>query len=80
LENRTTRGDLIEACKIMTGKEAHKIFGVSTKSRTRGHGYKLYKKQTGTQRYRFFSVRVVNLWNELDCYSRHDGQIQEKAE
>ena len=28
--------------------------------RTRGHGYKLYKKQTGTL---IFSVRV---WNELN--------------
>ena len=39
------KGDLIEAYKIMTGKEAisaHKFFEVSMESRTRGHEYKLY--------------------------------------
>ena len=69
LEKRRTRGDLIEAYKIMTGKEAisaHRFFEVSLESRTWGHGYKLYKKRTGTRRNRFFSVRVVNPENELD--------------
>src|SRR6218665_3955356 len=50
LEKRITRGDLIEANKIMTEKEAisaHKFFEVSMESKTRGHGYKLYKKRTG---------------------------------
>jgi len=45
--------DLIEAYKIMTGKEAisaHKFFKVSMESRSRGHGYKLYKKQTGMEK------------------------------
>jgi len=47
LEKRRARGDLIEAHKIMTGKEAisaHKFFEASVESRTRGHGHKLYKK------------------------------------
>src|SRR6218665_1134173 len=69
LEKRRTKSDLIEAYKIMTGKEtisAHRFFKVSMESRTRGHGYKLYKKQTGTRRNRFFSARLVNPWNELD--------------
>jgi len=51
LEKRRTRGDLIVAHKIMTGKEAisaHKFFKVSMKSRTRGHGYKLYKNELGS--------------------------------
>jgi len=64
-----TRGDLIETYKIMTGKEAisvHKFFKISMEHRARGHGYKLYKKQTGTWRNSFFSARVVNLCNELD--------------
>jgi len=37
----------MEAYKIMTGREAtspHTFFKVSMESRTRGHGYKLYKK------------------------------------
>jgi len=57
------KGNLIEAYKIMTGKEAispHKFFKISMESRTRGHGYKLYKKQTGTRRNRFFSAKVMN--------------------
>ena len=47
LEKRKTRRDLIEAYKIMTGKEAisaHKFIEVSMENRTRGHGHKLYKK------------------------------------
>src|SRR6218665_2657411 len=47
LEKRRTRGDLIEAYEIMTGKEAisaHRFLEVSMENRTRGHGYKLYKK------------------------------------
>jgi len=68
---RRTRGDLhvTEVYKIMTEKEAiyiHKLFEISMENRTRGHGYKLYKKQTGTLRNRFFSARMVNPWNELD--------------
>ena len=69
LEKRITRGDLIEAFKIMTGKEtisAHKFFEVRMENRTRGHGYKLYKKRNGIRRNRFFSARVVNPWNDLD--------------
>src|SRR6218665_2818904 len=39
---------LLEAYKIMTGKEAisaHKFFEVRMESRTRGYGYKLYKNE-----------------------------------
>ena len=56
LEKRRTRGDLIEAYKIMTGKEAisvHKFFEVSMENRTRGHGYKLYKNELGSGRIDF---------------------------
>src|SRR6218665_2514807 len=59
LEKRRTRGDLIEAYKIMTGKEAisaHPFLEVSLESRTRRHGYKLYKKELGSGRIDF-SVR-----------------------
>jgi len=53
------KGRPIDAYKIMTGKEAistHKFFEVSMENRTRGHGYKLYKKRNGFRRNRF-SVR-----------------------
>src|SRR6218665_2215163 len=69
LEKRRTRGDLMEAYEIMTGKEEiseNKFLEVSMENRTRGHGYKLYKKRTGIRRNRFFCARVVNPWNDLD--------------
>src|SRR6218665_2577189 len=45
---------------------AHQFFEVSLESRTRGHGYKLYKNRNGIRKNRFFSERVVNPWNDLD--------------
>ena len=33
---------------------------------TRGHRYKLFKKRKGTLGRKFFSARVVDLWNELE--------------
>ena len=33
---------------------------------TRGHMYKLFKKRKGTLGQKFFSARVVDLWNWLD--------------
>ena len=69
MEKRRTRGDLKEAYTIMTGKEAisaHKFFEVSMENKTRGQGYKLYKRRIGIRRNRFFSARLVNPWNDLD--------------
>ena len=68
-ENKGRPTIVIEAYKIMTGKEAilaHKFFEVSMENKTRGHGYKLYKTRTGIRRNKFFSARVVNPWNDLD--------------
>ena len=33
---------------------------------TWGHRYKLFKERKGTIGQKFFSARVVDLWNELD--------------
>ena len=45
----------------------HLIFEIRMESKIRRHRYKLYKRQTGTQRNSFFSFsRVVNPWIELD--------------
>ena len=44
LERRRSRGDLIEAYKIITGKEAvqkEKFFELAPNKATRGHRYKL---------------------------------------
>jgi hypothetical protein len=69
LEKRRNRGDLIEAYKIITGKEALKwerFFELAPNKTTRGHRYKLFKKPKGRLGQKFFSARVVDLWNGLD--------------
>src|SRR6218665_3204327 len=66
---RRSRGDLIEAYKIITGKESiqwERFFELAPSKGTRGHKYKLFKKRKGTIGQKFFSARVVDLWNELD--------------
>jgi len=67
---RRSRGDLIEAYKIVTGKESthwERFFELAPSKVTRGHRYKLFKKRKGTLGQKFFSPRVVDLWNELDA-------------
>src|SRR6218665_773802 len=71
LEKRRSRGDLIEAYKIITGKESmqwERFFELAPSKLTRGpgHRYKLFKKRKGTLGQTFFSARVVDLWNALD--------------
>ena len=61
LERRRSRGDLIEAYKIITGKEAvqkEKFFELAPNKATRGHRYKLFKKPKGTLGQKCFSARV----------------------
>ena len=71
LERRRTRGDLIEVYKIIIGKESiglqwERFFELAPSKVTRGHRYKLFKKRKGTLGQKFFSARVVDLWNALD--------------
>jgi len=69
LEKRRNRGDLIEACKIITGKESiqwERFVELAPSMKTREHRYKLFKKRKGTLGQRFFSARVVDLWNGLE--------------
>jgi len=50
-EKRRSRGDLIEAYKIITGKEAiqcERFFELAPSKVTRGHIYKLFMKRKGT--------------------------------
>jgi hypothetical protein len=68
LEQRRNRGDLIEAFKIVTGRDkipAQRLFEFAVDKRTRGHSYKMIKKSSGTIMQRFFRARVVNNWNKL---------------
>jgi hypothetical protein len=70
LEKRRQRGDLIEAFKIMTGKEQVDSEQFFQKSNTghnlRGHSMKIVMKRcrTDTRKF-FFSQRVVQHWNGL---------------
>src|SRR6218665_3950555 len=69
LEKRRSSGDLIEAYTIITGKESiqwERFFELAPSKGTREHSYKLFKKRKGTLWQKFFSARVVDLWNELD--------------
>ena len=74
LEKRRTRGDLIEAYKIMTGKEtisAHKFFEVSMENRTRGQGYTSFIKNELGSGGIDFSVR--GLWIRGRIWMRRHG-------
>ena len=69
LEDRRTRGDLIEAFKMMKGFSKVKFsdyFDIATCSRTRRHRYKLIKLRSKSNvRQNYFSQRIVNTWNNL---------------
>lgn len=70
LETRRTRGDLIEAYKILTGKvdmESGRFFQQARHGGTRGHDLKLYRRRAAAYGKRFFSSRVVDKWNKLNC-------------
>ena len=77
LEKRRLRGDLIEAYKILTGKERvdkDKFFTPALNDHgLRGHTWKLFKPRCrSTIRRSFFCNRVTNVWNSLQqhvvCY------------
>ncbi|XP_072017081.1 uncharacterized protein [Amphiura filiformis] len=71
LPARRLRGDLIEVFKILNGLEDIKpeeLFTMSHNTGTRGHSYKLFKKQLHkglNLRKCFFSQRVIDTWNKL---------------
>jgi len=69
LEERRNRADLIEVFKIVKGLSSvplNRFFTLSHNEKTRGHHYKLIKTHcTNDVRKYFFSVRVVNRWNNL---------------
>jgi len=69
LEERRTRGDLIETFKMIKGlnkTDYKRFFTIAHSSRTRGHRLKIVKNRSRLDiRKNFFSQRVVNMWNEL---------------
>lgn len=74
LEERRSRGDMIEVFKILNHYEnidAGQFFKVATTTtntqvQTRGHHMKLIKpRHRTTKRNNFFNARVINQWNSL---------------
>ena len=58
-----------ESTPMITGKESiqwERFFELAPIKGTRRRRYKLFKKRKGTLGQKFFSARVVDLWNELD--------------
>ena len=68
-QGRLLRTDLIMVWKIFHDKCAlhpDHLFTVDNFSRTRGHQFKLFVPRVNLEvRKRFFSVRVVSIWNSL---------------
>ena len=68
LKQRRLRGDMIEVYKILNGHEGtdYRHFFKFKQGSTRGHNWKLDKEHLNSQvRGEWFSVRVVNHWNDL---------------
>jgi len=72
IEDRQTRGDLIQVFKYIKGidnVDYKEFFQLADNSRTRGHSFKIIKVRSRLEiRRNFFSQRVVNKWNELPQY------------
>ena len=69
LDDRRTRGDLIEVFKLLKGLsnvDYREFFKLSVNRKTRGHRMKIEKNRSKSNiRKYFFSQRVVNEWNKL---------------
>ena len=68
LRYRPIRGDMIEVFKILKyyDSDPNQILLRHTSSATRGHLLKLAKKQSNSNlRLYSFSIRVINIWNNL---------------
>src|SRR5437867_8651792 len=69
LEERRTRGDLIEVFKMIKGlnkSDYTRFFTLAQNNRTRGHALKIIKNRSRVNvRKNFYSQRIVNDWNAL---------------
>jgi hypothetical protein len=81
LEKRRLRGDLIEAFKLLNGKEdvdPNQFFVMAPTGHLRGHCKKIYKRRSRLEgRRNFFSQRVVKEWNELPEGIVNSGSIDQ---
>lgn len=72
IQGRLLRSDLVMCWKIFNGKSNIKpsdLFILASQAiNTRGHKHKIFKPRPQTEvRSRFFSVRVIELWNKLSA-------------
>ena len=69
VQGRLLRADLIQYWKVLNNKsciQSDQLFAIGNPTRTRGHSLKLFHPQKTTDtRSRAFSVRCIQLWNEL---------------
>jgi ribonuclease P/MRP protein subunit RPP40 len=69
LEKRRMRGDMIQVFKIVKridNVEPDKYFTFDNANVTRNNGFKIKKRQVGSNETKFFFFnRVVNMWNRL---------------
>ena len=78
LTRRRLRGDLIETFKILKGfsQPGRRLFSPSINPNLRGHQYKLAKPRAQTKiRANYFSLRVVNAWNQLPQETVSAGSV-----
>ena len=71
LKGRLIRADMILVWKILSGKsclDPDKLFTLMEGSVTRGHPRRIYPERARLEpRHRFFTLRVINLWNSLSA-------------
>ena len=76
---RRHRSDLIQMYKIVHGideLQPNKFFQFSSVSMTRGHKFKVFKRQVKTKlRQCSFSQRVISEWNKLPSYVAESSSI-----
>ena len=77
LENRRTRGDLIQLFKFINKGDMEGL-GLNLDSRTRGHELKLIKSGFKKEvRKNYFYERVINVWNGLPDYVVYSKRVEE---
>ena len=73
LETWRLRGDQIEVIKILNG---YIFFEIKESKITRGHNFKLVKKQSRLDVRKFsFSQRTINVWNKLSTECVHASSV-----
>ena len=79
LETRRLRGDQIEVFKILNGYEnieSNIFFEIKESKITRGHNFKLVKKQSRLDVRKYsFSQRTINVWNNLSTDCVHASSV-----